>query len=129
MTDNARTFVERGMRRMRNRITGTTYHLHAEADPHGYAVTVSTSVGMGEGYRREEFPMRDVDVPNFIRNLQASYETVQRRRLVDAICGDCSMCGNTRMVTEKKKNGYDSIEHCPRCTPKIAHASARGILA
>jgi hypothetical protein len=115
------------VRAMRNRGTlGTTHHFSATDEPLVYGVRIQAMLVMKDS-PRAEYVMKDTDVPGFIRQLQGSYDAIQHRRLIDSVCGDCSLCGNTRMVNVPR-HGRDWLEHCSRCAPKIERAKARGTL-
>lgn len=51
--------------------------------------------------------------------------SLQERQTLDALCGDCLQCGNTRMVHVERGGRTDWTEHCPKCWPKIEAWRAR----
>lgn len=70
--------------------------------------------------------MIDVDdIPSLLLHLDNAYQNLMRRRVVDAVCGNCRQCKNVRMV-EELQHGRSTTVHCPRCHPKIVKARERG---
>lgn len=52
------------------------------------------------------------------QHIDNAIDALLHRQLVDAVCGDCEVCKNTRMATEERHGRPWSI-HCPVCHPKI----------
>lgn len=52
-------------------------------------------------------------------HIDNAIDGLEHRRLVDAVCGDCSQCHNTRMVNVTRGGRDDWRDHCPVCRPKL----------
>lgn len=74
----------------------------------------------------------DVDaIPSLIQHLDNAYRSLMERRVKDAVCGNCKLCGNTRMVNNPPPHvpkGQSWSDHCPRCKPKLDKAREKGLL-
>lgn len=55
------------------------------------------------------------------QHLDNAIDSLANRRTIDALCGSCDLCGNTRMV-HPLRYGRPVAEHCPTCHPKIEAA-------
>ena len=69
------------------------------------------------------------DLPGIADAAARAYSQIQRRRIVDAVCGDHPVCENSRMVYVTARGRKDKVlEHCPRCAPLIEAAMEKGVL-
>lgn len=108
-----------------------TDQMTAEATPIGpYTVRVyGCEEILNSEETRFEYEIAVKKAEDLITKLQLAVSSIKHRQLVDAVCGNCKLCENTRMVSEKRPNGQSNwIEHCPKCKPKIQKARASGLL-
>lgn len=70
----------------------------------------------------------DLRVLRALRTLiDNAIERLTERQTKDAVCGDCKVCKNHRMVTVER-HGNPWREYCPKCHPKLEAAEKKGLL-
>lgn len=97
-------------------------HLYLEAKPLGDYVAQCRMVP--DTLKPDEEVLFALDLKRLFtlrQHIDVAIDRILDRQISDAICGDCDLCKNTRMV-DVGKNGRPWTEHCPACHPKLEAA-------
>lgn len=70
-----------------------------------------------------DFSIDVAKLETLILHANNALASLRHRMFIDAVCGPCKVCENTRMAIEEV-NGREMSVNCPRCHPRIVAANA-----
>lgn len=94
------------------------------ADPHHHLVLVRQSHfwpddPAGALTETEDQEISPGAAMQFAMNLISAAKACYSKLVDDALAGECSDCGNLRMIEVDKPGAQKELVHCPTCWPRI----------